>query len=342
MKRGLTYDDVSLVPQYNNVSTRLEPDLSTWLTKNLAIGCPLIPANMDCVISTELAEVVLKNEGIPIFHRFADTADKLEWTQKFEMQCILSSGVNKEDLEFVDFVLRRGVPVLGICFDVAHGHSKKMVEAIRYTRELSEKHNWGLEIIAGNVCTPLGYQDLVNAGADAVKVGIGGGSACTTRKVTGFGVPQFTAIYECAKIANKLRVPIIADGAIRGSDDIVKALAAGAATVMIGKLFAATKESAAEKVKGRDGGIEARYRGQASMEFQLDHFGEVKEGTVPEGESMYIPVTGTAQELIDRLLGGVRSGMTYGGARSIKELQRKAEFIEVTDSYPIESGVRKG
>jgi IMP dehydrogenase len=296
---------------------------------------------MDCVIGTELAEVILKNGGFPIFHRFADTATKLEWTQKFEMQCILSSGVNKEDLEFVDFVLRRGVPVLGICFDVAHGHSKKMLEAVRYTKDLSEKHNWGIEVIAGNVCTPMGYTDLVHAGADAVKIGIGGGSACTTRKVTGFGVPQFTAIYECAKIANKLRVPIIADGAIRGSDDIVKALAAGASTVMIGKLFAGTEESAAKKFATPEL-VNAIYRGQASEDFQLDHFGEVKAGTVPEGESMWIPVTGTAQELIDRLLGGVRSGMTYGGARNIKELQRKAEFIEVTDSYPIESGVRKG
>jgi IMP dehydrogenase len=157
--------------------------------------------------------------------------------------------------------------------------------------------------------------------------------------VTGFGVPQFTAVYECAKIAEKLRVPLIADGGIRNSRDVVLALAAGASTVMIGKLFALTKESAAQKRENPKvkSGWEAKYRGQASQDFQTDFYGGLKEKTVAEGVDFWAPVSGSAKELIEQLLGGIRSGLTYGGARSIKELQRKAEFVEVTLAYLAES-----
>jgi IMP dehydrogenase len=214
-----------------------------------------------------------------------------------------------------------------------------MLELIRATK--SEFPD--TQVIAGNVCTPMAYQDLVNAGADAVKVGIGPGAACTTRVVTGFGVPQFTAIKQCADLAQKLRVPIIADGGIRSSRDLVLALAAGASTVMMGKMFALTVESAAKK---RGSGItssceEACYRGQASEDFQKDYYGGLKEKTVAEGTNFWAPVSGPAQDLIDELLGGLRSGLTYGGARSIKELQRKAEFMEVTSTYAAESHPRR-
>ena len=152
------------------------------------------------------------------------------------------------------------------------------------------------------------------------------------RIVTGFGVPQLTAIYECAEIAEKLRVPLIADGGIRTSRDVVLALAAGASTVMIGKLFALTRESAAPKKRSSEvpSGLLAKYRGQASKDFQTDFYGGLKDKTVAEGIDFWAPVSGSAKELIDELLGGIRSGLTYGGARNIKELQRKAEFVEVT------------
>jgi len=188
--------------------------------------------------------------------------------------------------------------------------------------------------------TPIAYQDLANAGADAIKVGIGPGAACTTRMVTGFGIPQFSAIYECAKIAQKLRVPLIADGGIRSSRDMVLALAAGANSVMIGKLFALCKESAAEK-KVVENKMYAKYRGQASEDFQTEFYGGLKEKTVAEGVDFWTPVEKSAQDLIDEFLGGVRSGMTYGGARNIKELQRKAEFVRVTSNYLSESKPRK-
>ncbi len=196
------------------------------------------------------------------------------------------------------------------------------------------------QLIAGNVCTAMGYHDLVNAGADAVKVGVGPGAACTTRVVTGFGVPQFTAIRECAEVAEKLRVPLMADGGIRNSRDVVLALAAGASTVMSGKLFALTAESAALKRQEGDRTM-AKYRGQASEDFQNEYYGRLKEKTVAEGVDFWGEVQGSAHLLIGDLLGGIRSGLTYGGAKNIKELQRKAEFVAVSSGYIRESYPRK-
>ena len=162
------------------------------------------------------------------------------------------------------------------------------------------------------------------------------------RMVTGFGVPQFTAVQDCARIAEKLRVPLIADGGIRTSRDVVLALAAGASTVMIGKLFALTEESAAPKRKTDryKSGLEAKFRGQASADFQNEFYGGLKAKTVAEGIDFWGPVSGSVLDLIDELLGGIRSGMTYGGARSIKELQRKAEFVQVSATYIHESKPR--
>ena len=211
----------------------------------------------------------------------------------------------------------------------------------QYINELKKLHP-DKEIIAGNVCTAMAYHDLVNAGADAVKVGVGPGAACTTRIVTGFGVPQFTAVQDCARVAEKLRVPLIADGGIRTSRDVVLALAAGASTVMIGKLFAMTEESAAPKRKGDSphARSEAKFRGQASADFQNEFYGGLKAKTVAEGVDFWGPVSGSAEDLLNSLLGGIRSGMTYGGAKNLKELQRKAEFVQVSASYIHESRPR--
>lgn len=198
------------------------------------------------------------------------------------------------------------------------------------------------EVIAGNVCTPMGYQDLVSAGADAVKVGVGCGAACTTRIKTGFGVPQFSAILECARVARKLRVPLIADGGVVLERDLVLALAAGASTVMMGSIFAKTLESAAKKTKiidektGQEK-IMVRYRGQASKEFQEDFYGQMKKGTVAEGIAFSAPCTGSAQDVIDNFCGSLRSALTYGGSKDIKELQRKAEFVKCSHAFMKES-----
>jgi IMP dehydrogenase len=330
-KRAYTFDDIALVPQFNNVPSRTEPLLETWLTKNRKMQIPLLCANMETAISEKLAEILLAEGSIPIFHRFIDVATQAKWIKKFQGKAFISCGILH--IDETRKLLDAGA--LGVCVDVAHGHSDRM---FHFIQELKRSHP-DREIIAGNVCTAMAYHDLVNAGADAVKVGVGPGAACTTRMITGFGVPQFTAIYDCAKIAEKLRVPLIADGGIRTSRDVVLALAAGASSVMIGKLFAMTHESAAPK-RSSPCGEEAKYRGQASEDFQNDFYGGLKGKTVAEGIDFWGPVTGSAKDLLNQLLGGLRSGLTYGGARNIKELQRKAEFVEVQPSYMHESRPR--
>lgn len=336
MKRALTFEDVALVPQFNNIPSRTEPNLESWLTKDRKIAIPVLAANMDTVIGEELAEQLLHHGSIPIYHRFTDFATQMRWVEKFRDKTFISCGIHRDKLDEIRQLLDFGA--LGVCIDVAHGHSDRM---FRIIEDLKRTHP-EKSVIAGNVCTPMAYHDLVNAGADAVKVGVGPGAACTTRIVTGFGVPQFSAIYECAQIAEKLRIPLIADGGIRGSREVVLALAAGASTVMIGKLFALTKESASQKRESTQSpmGYEAKYRGQASEDFQNNFYGGLKDKTVAEGIDFWAPGIGYVKGLIEKILGGVRSAMTYGGARNIKELQRKAEFVEVTQAYIQESHPR--
>ncbi|MBI5273143.1 MAG: guanosine monophosphate reductase [Chlamydiia bacterium] len=334
MRHALTYDDVALVPQFNNIPSRTEPSLESWLTRKLKIGIPILASNMDSVMSYELADILIGQGSIPVFHRFVALEEQEKWVKKYLGKTFISCGIQK--LDETRKLLDLGA--VGVCIDVAHGHSDRMFHHIQ---ELKRTHP-DKEIIAGNVCTAMAYHDLVNAGADAVKVGVGPGAACTTRMVTGFGIPQFTAVQDCARIAEKLRVPLIADGGIRTSRDVVLALAAGASTVMIGKLFSLTKESAAPKRKNDKSptGLEAKFRGQASADFQNEFYGGLKAKTVAEGIDFWAPVSGSAGELIANLLGGIRSGMTYGGARNLKELQRKAEFVQVTNSYIYESKPR--
>ncbi len=325
MRETYTFDDIALVPQFNNIPSRTEPSLETWLTRELKMGIPILASNMDTVIGEELASILLEEGSVPIFHRFSAFDKQAKWVEQFGEKTFVSCGIRR--LEDTFKLLDMGAA--GVCIDVAHGHSHMMFAHIEAIKAKFPKK----QVIAGNICTPMAYHDLVNAGADAVKVGIGPGAACTTRLVTGFGMPQFSAIYDCARIADKLRVPLIADGGIRSSRDVVLALAAGASCVMIGSLFALTKESAAEKRTTKEGLVEAKYRGQASEDFQNEFYGGLKEKTVAEGIDFWAPISGTAGECLDKLLGGIRSGMTYGGARNVKELQRKAEFVKVTSSY---------
>lgn len=334
LKEMYTFDDVALVPQFNNVPSRTEPSLESWLTKNRKIKIPLVASNMDSVIGEELADVLLEHGTMPIFHRFTDFDTQAAWVKKYGEQTFISCGLHHagETCKLLE------LGAAGVCIDVAHGHSEQMFRLIeRIKKDFPDK-----DVIAGNVCTPMAYHDLVNAGADAVKVGVGPGAACTTRLVTGFGVPQFSAIYECGQIAEKLRIPLIADGGIRTGRDVVLALAAGASSVMVGKLLSLTQESAAPKrsMQGDAHKLEAKYRGQASEDFQSDYYGALKDKTVAEGVDFWSPVTGSAHQVMLYLMGSLRSGLTYGGAKNIKELQRKAEFVKVTATYMSESGPR--
>ncbi|MBI4092348.1 MAG: IMP dehydrogenase [Candidatus Kerfeldbacteria bacterium] len=242
-------------------------------------------------------------------------------------------GVKDDYLERAAALLHAGADALVL--DIAHGHSDLMLNAIREVR----KKFGDVELIAGNVATAAGAADLVKAGVDAVKVGVGPGAACTTRMVTGAGVPQLTAIMDCAAVAMKHGIPIIADGGIQTSGDVTKALAAGASSVMCGNLLAGTDESPGSLVT-RAGRKVKVFRGMASRaaaerraireQRQTDDttFNEM----VPEGVESVVPYRGSARDIIHQLVGGLRSGMSYCGSRTIDELHEKAEFIQITEA----------
>jgi IMP dehydrogenase len=247
-------------------------------------------------------------------------------------------GVREGFLERARALVEAGVDVLVV--DVAHGHSDRVLEVVRRLK----KDLGQVDIIAGNVATPEGAKDLIEAGADAVKVGIGSGSICITRIVTGAGVPQLTAILECAEVAGDLSVPMIADGGIRNSGDITKALAAGASSVMIGSMLAGTDESPGVTVM-RNGRKYKLHRGMASVGASMKRGTQETEDDselleyVAEGIEAFVPYRSDSHEIVTQLVGGVRSGLSYCGARNLAELRQNASFVRLTsaalkESYP--------
>ncbi|MCX7794475.1 MAG: IMP dehydrogenase [Thermodesulfovibrionales bacterium] len=249
-----------------------------------------------------------------------------------------SVGVGEEAVYRAELLAKAGADVIVI--DTAHGHSKAVIDTLKKL-----KKKLSIDIIAGNVATEEGALDLIKAGADAIKVGIGPGSICTTRIVAGAGVPQITAIMNCYKVAKRYRVPIIADGGIKYSGDITKALAAGATSVMIGSLFAGTDEAPGEIVL-YEGRSYKEYRGMGSlgamMQGTKDRYGQQDvepKKLVPEGVEGRVPYKGPLANTIHQLIGGVKSGMGYCGAKNLEELRKKARFIQITQAGLRESHV---
>lgn len=249
-------------------------------------------------------------------------------------------GISNDRTERVKALVKAGADIIVV--DTAHGHSEYVIKVI----ESIKGEYPDIQVVGGNVATPEGAEDLIKAGVDAVKVGIGPGSICTTRIIAGVGVPQITAITECSKVADKYGIPIIADGGIKYSGDITKAIAAGARCVMIGSLFAGTEESPGEKIlyQGRSykeyrgmGSIGAMAEGSSDRYFQDMQFTETK--LVPEGVEGRIPYKGSLSFTVHQLLGGLRAGMGYTGCRNIGELRKNTGFIRITQSGLRESHV---
>jgi IMP dehydrogenase len=248
-------------------------------------------------------------------------------------------GVDEGAMERVELLVKAGADLLVV--DTAHGHSKDVIDRVKTIK----KEYPEMEVVAGNIATGEAAADLIKAGADGLKIGMGPGSICTTRIVAGAGVPQITAIMNCAEVANKLEVPIIADGGIKFSGDITKAIAAGAGSVMVGSLFAGTDESPGETVlfQGRAykvyrgmGSLGAMEQGGRDRYFQQQ---EQESKLVPEGIEGRVPYKGTLSAMVYQLAGGLRAGMGYCGCRTIRELQKKARFIKITTAGLRESHV---
>lgn len=322
--RGLTYDDVLIVPSKSAVRSRKDPSLSTRLTRRTKIDLPFISANMDTITESPMALAMGQLGGVGILHRFMTVEQQLEEVRKVRASGLpiiaASIGVNEEGRERAIKLVEAGVNLLTI--DIAHGHSVSMIETLQW---LKDRFHDRVELIAGNVATPEATEELIRAGADAIKVGIGPGSMCTTRIITGAGVPQLTAVAWCSEVARNHNVPIIADGGLKSSGDVVKALAAGAETVMLGSLLAGCLETPGEIHGGRK-----HYRGMASKAAQVSWRGSLPEGMAPEGEATSVAVKGSVRDVIMELAGGLRSGMSYINAADLSEVMEKARFMEMS------------
>ena len=321
--KGFTYDDVLIVPGKSEMRSRRDPLLSGSLTRNHKLDCPFISANMDTITESSMALAMDQVGGFGILHRFMSIADQVKEVETLKKAGVkkigASIGVGDESFKRAQALVNAGVNILTI--DIAHGHSIQMLETLQDIKNQFPD----IDVIAGNVASPEGTLDLIEAGADAIKVGIGPGSMCTTRIITGCGVPQLTAVAMCSEVALEKKVPVIADGGIKTSGDIVKAMAAGASSVMLGSILAGTIETPGLIQHGQK-----QYRGMASRSAQDSWRGGVPTGMAPEGESTKVYIKGHLSDVIGELAGGLRSGMTYINANSLEEIREKARFMEMS------------
>ena len=341
-KQALTYDDIQLVPSYSNVASRKGIDLTTQITKRYGLRMPLVASCMDTVCESEMAIAIAEIGGVGCIHRFlsiqhqveevaatlaafADPSikalwkvDDADWSFTKSIPLVAAVGANGDYLERAIELVKAGANI--ILIDVAHGHHENVKQSLHTLRNALPSH---VDLIAGNIASAKAAIDLEAWGADGLRVGVGGGSLCTTRLKTGFGVPNVTCLQE---IIAATILPVMADGGIRTSGDISKALALGSSCVMLGSLIAGTKEAPGQIIE-KTGGLYKRYRGAASLETKTVH-GQEKRNV--EGESTVIPFKGGVKFVIESLLDGVRSAFSYGGANNLKEF--KPEYVQVTNA----------
>ena len=351
MKRGLTYDDILLVPKYSEVKSRSIINTNTLVSRRYGLLKPLVASCMDTVCEYKMAIKMVELGGVGCIHRFMTIDEQCEQVSKVveyinnnhmyehwgvmyddwhseinQIPVMAAIGVNDVDIERAVRLVLSGVNI--ILIDVAHGHHINVKNMIRKLRETLPT---SVDIIAGNISTRESAEDLCEWGADGLRVGIGGGSLCTTRIQTGHGVPNVTSIIDCVEGSS---VPVMGDGGIRNSGDIAKALSVGADCVMLGSLLAGTKESPGKIVEKGNGSLYKRYRGSASLETKSAHKQSTKH---VEGESTMIPFKGSVEYIIDKLNDGLKSALSYSGSKDIKEFHWKSEVMEITPSGMAES-----
>jgi IMP dehydrogenase len=332
-KEAVTYDDMLLVPQYSDITSRSEVNISSWLNSRHSLELPIIASPMDTVSEVEMSVAMAKAGGLAVIHRYNTIPEQgtlVSQTADHVSTSLVAAaiGVTGDYLERATTVVSLGANVL--CVDVAHGHHIMMKKALE---ELRNTFGEDIYIIAGNVCTLEGVNDVSDWGANAVRCNIGGGSICSTRIVTGHGLPGLQTIFDCARTDRNVK--IIADGGIKTSGDIVKALAAGADFVMCGSLLAGTQESPGQVVTLPDLSLVKEYRGMASKDAQMNWRNR---SSTPEGVASYIPYKGSVTDILQDLKGGIQSGFSYTGARTIAQLQHKAEWARQTSAGTVESG----
>jgi len=332
MKEALTYDDVLLVPQYSNIESRSEIDISSCLDDDRKLSIPIISSPMDTVTETGVARVMGAEGALGIIHRYNHIEKQAEMVYKVASEVWLvgaAVGVTGDYEERACALYEAGATI--ICVDVAHGHHVLTQRAIKTLKDLFGDK---IHLMAGNVATREGFEALSDWGADSVRCNIGGGSICSTRIQTGHGVPGLQTIFECARSDRDTK--IIADGGIRNSGDIVKAIAAGADFVMVGSLLAGTDQAPGFIVSNEQGEDFKVYRGMASCDAQKEWRGKMT--SAPEGVSTTVPYKGSIKNVLSDLAMGIRSGFSYSGSRTVSEFQAKAKFVRQTNASQIESG----
>lgn len=329
---ALTFDDVLILPGPSDLEPD-EIDTSVLLSPNLKLSIPIISSPMDTVTGRELLISLGKLGGLGILPRNMNTDEQLSIIKEAkELGVPCGVAVGPRDIERARRFIDAGADAIVI--DSAHGHSKAVIES---TKKLSK---YDVVLIAGNIVTAEAALELVDAGATALRVGVGPGHSCTTREITGVGCPQLTAIAKVADAVLEKNVSVIADGGIEKSGDIVKAIAAGSDAVMLGYLLASASEAPGER-KVVDGKCFKKYRGMGSKGALLSgstRYGEFKK--VPEGVEGFIPCKGTVKEIVEELVNGLKQGMGYVGARNIKELKEKAKFVKLSPYSHREGGPR--
>ena len=346
MKKALAFDDVLLRPLYSEIRSRSNPDTSTSIA-GIELKIPMISSPMDTVTESRMAIAMGENGGMGIIHRFmsnSSQADNIrdicdaEQSLGIKIPKVFAIGVGQEELERFSYV-KSQVPFDAVAIDIANGHHILMKEMIENVRKIDSE----IRIIAGNIATIEGYSFLADLSVDAIRVGTGSGSICSTRIKTGFGIPLLDSLMECFQ-GRKMRSyldpkkypSIIADGGIRYPGDMVKAIAAGADAIMCGKIFAQTDESPGQKTF-KNGVVTKLYRGMASFSVQQDKRGGLKSFSCAEGVETYIPVSGNLKSVIQDFSGGLRSGMTYANASTLSDLRDNSEFVIITSSGLSES-----
>ena len=328
--KGYSFDDVLIIPKYNKIISRRDVNFQTQVTKNHKIDIPIIAANMDTVCESKMAIALGRLGGLGVIHRFLNIEEQAKEVAKVKEQKLLTAAALgiKDYEKRLPALIAAGIDI--VVLDVAHGHSKRAGKTLDYIKNNYPK----IDVMVGNIATKDAAEYFINKKADAIKIGIGPGSMCTTRIMAGAGVPQLTAIMDAYE-ASQGRVPLCADGGLKYSGDITKAIGAGADCIMSGSFFSGTKESPGEIIK-IDGKQYKEYRGMASLlatikKMNLDGF-KVDEVVHVEGEMTKIAYKGQIGPIVHRLLGGLASGMTYVGAKNIESLKGKADFIEISSA----------
>ncbi|MBL7059294.1 guanosine monophosphate reductase [Candidatus Pacearchaeota archaeon] len=328
--KGYSYSDVLMVPKYNKVRSRTQVNFKTKVTRNYEIDIPFLAANMDTVCESKMAIEIGKLGGLGIIHQFMTIEQEAEEIRKVKSEGLIAAAAIgiKDVKERSKALVEAGVNILVI--DLAHGHSKYAGKTLDYLKETYPQ----IDVMAGNVATKDAAEYFLSKGADAIKVGVGPGTMCTTRIMTGAGIPQLTAIMDVYE-AVKNEIPICADGGLKKPGDIVKAIGAGASTIMSGFLFSGTEESPGEIIEKENKKYKL-YRGSASFEASVKkaqlHGENDKKIISVEGEKTLIPYKGPIKPIIDSFLGGLASGMTYMGADKMIKLIGKADFVEISDA----------